>query len=48
MSVEQLTKEMNAVGLERAQTVESLPSQHIVIFVPKEAGNPARQATRKL
>jgi ubiquinone/menaquinone biosynthesis C-methylase UbiE len=32
MSVEQLTKEMNALGLERAQTVELLPWQHIVIF----------------
>jgi len=33
MTVEQLTREMNAVGLDRARTVESLPSQHIVIFV---------------
>jgi len=32
MSVEQLTKEMNVVGLVRVQTVEALPSQHIVIF----------------
>ena len=32
MSVGQLTKEMNVVGLERVRTVESLPSQHIVIF----------------
>jgi precorrin-6B methylase 2 len=40
MSVEQLTKEMNAVGLDRAQTVESLPSQHIVIFVRHGDGRP--------
>ena len=32
MSVDQLTKEMDAVGLVRVRTVESLPSQHIVIF----------------
>ena len=32
MSVEQLTKEMKVVGLEHVRTVESLPSQHIVIF----------------
>jgi ubiquinone/menaquinone biosynthesis C-methylase UbiE len=32
MSVVQLVKEMNAVGLVRLRTVESLPSQHIVIF----------------
>ena len=32
MSVEQLTKEMKAVGLLHVRTVESLPSQHIVIF----------------
>jgi SAM-dependent methyltransferase len=32
MSIEQLVKEMNAVGLTRARIVESLPSQHIVIF----------------
>ncbi len=32
MSVDQLTKEMDAVGLARVRTVESLPSQHIVIF----------------
>ena len=42
MSVEQLTKEMNAVGLERIQTVESLPSQHIVIFAASGDGKPAR------
>jgi ubiquinone/menaquinone biosynthesis C-methylase UbiE len=32
MSVEQLAKEMKVVGLEHVRTVESLPSQHIVIF----------------
>ena len=32
MSVEQLTKEMKAVGLARVKTLETLPSQHIVIF----------------
>jgi len=32
MSVEQLEKEMKAVGLVRLQTVETLPLQHIVIF----------------
>jgi ubiquinone/menaquinone biosynthesis C-methylase UbiE len=32
MSVEQLKKEMNVIGLEHAETIESLPSQHIVIF----------------
>lgn len=32
MSVDQLTKEMAAVGLVRIKTVESLPAQHIVIF----------------
>jgi len=32
MSVEQLAKEMKAVGLAQIRTVESLPSQHIVIF----------------
>ncbi|MGO8785875.1 MAG: class I SAM-dependent methyltransferase [Terriglobia bacterium] len=32
MSVEQLTKEMTVVGMARVRTVESLPSQHIVIF----------------
>lgn len=32
MSVEQLTKEMNAVRLDRVKTLETLPSQHIVIF----------------
>jgi hypothetical protein len=32
MSVEQLEKEMNAVGLVRVRTVENLPLQHIVIF----------------
>ncbi len=32
MSVEQLEKEMNAVGLVRMRIVENLPLQHIVIF----------------
>ncbi len=32
MSVKQLENEMNAVGLGRARTVETLPLQHIVIF----------------
>ncbi|HEV2382173.1 MAG TPA: class I SAM-dependent methyltransferase [Terriglobia bacterium] len=32
MSVDQLKKEMKAVGLRHVRTVESLPSQHIVIF----------------
>jgi ubiquinone/menaquinone biosynthesis C-methylase UbiE len=32
MSVAQLEREMNAVGLVRARTVETLPLQHIVIF----------------
>jgi ubiquinone/menaquinone biosynthesis C-methylase UbiE len=32
MSVEQLEKEMQAVGLTRLKTVETLPIQHIVIF----------------
>jgi precorrin-6B methylase 2 len=32
MSIDQLTKEMAAVGLVRVRTVESLPSQHIVMF----------------
>ncbi len=32
MSVEQLEKEMTVVGLAPVRTVESLPSQHIVIF----------------
>ncbi len=32
MSVKQLEKEMNAVGLVRTSTVETLPLQHIVIF----------------
>jgi len=36
MSVEQLTKEMNVVGLAHVRTVESLPSQHIVIFEKRE------------
>src|SRR5947199_8679039 len=32
MSVKQLEREMNAVGLLRVRTVETLPLQHIVIF----------------
>lgn len=32
MSVEQLEKEMQAVGLVRLRTVETLPYQHIVVF----------------
>ena len=32
MSVEQLEKEMKVIGLARVQTLETLPSQHIVIF----------------
>jgi SAM-dependent methyltransferase len=32
MSVDQLKKEMKAVGLTHVRTVETLPSQHIVIF----------------
>jgi len=32
MSVDQLKKEMKAVGLKQVRTVETLPSQHIVIF----------------
>ena len=32
MSVKQLDQEMNAVGLTRAQTIETLPLQHIVFF----------------
>ena len=32
MSVEQLEKEMRAVGLVRVQTIETLPIQHIVFF----------------
>jgi precorrin-6B methylase 2 len=36
MSVEQLEKEMQAVGLIRLRTVETLPLQHIVIFGKRE------------
>jgi SAM-dependent methyltransferase len=32
MSVDQLEKEMKVIGLVRLQTIETLPSQHIVIF----------------
>jgi tRNA A58 N-methylase Trm61 len=35
MSVRQLVKEMEAVGLTRVRTVETLPLQHIVIFEKK-------------
>lgn len=35
MSVKQLQKEMNAVGLVLVRTVETLPLQHIVIFEKK-------------
>jgi precorrin-6B methylase 2 len=36
MSLRQISKEMSAVGFMRIQTVESLPSQHIVIFEKKK------------
>jgi precorrin-6B methylase 2 len=36
MSVDQLKKEMKAAGLTHVRTVESLPSQHIVIFKKTE------------
>jgi SAM-dependent methyltransferase len=36
MSIEQLEKEMKAVKFTRLQTVETLPWQHIVIFVKNE------------
>jgi hypothetical protein len=36
MSVDQLRKEMKAVGLRHVRTVESLPSQHIVIFAKSD------------
>ncbi len=36
MSVEQLVKEMKVVGLAHVRTVESLPSQHIVIFAKRD------------
>ena len=35
MSVDQLEKEMNVVGLTRLRTVETLPLQHIVIFTKR-------------
>jgi ubiquinone/menaquinone biosynthesis C-methylase UbiE len=38
MSLDQLTEEMNVVGLAHVRTVESLPSQHIVIFQKPQAG----------
>ncbi len=36
MSVEQLSKEMQAVGFTRLRTVETLPLQHIVIFAKQD------------
>jgi len=36
MSVEQLEKEMKAVGLVRLRTVETLPWQHIVVFEKRD------------
>jgi ubiquinone/menaquinone biosynthesis C-methylase UbiE len=36
MSVQQLDKEMSAVGLVRVCTIETLPLQHIVIFEKKQ------------
>ena len=36
MSVDQLQKEMKVVGLAHLQTLETLPSQHIVIFTKPE------------
>jgi len=36
MSVEQLEREMRVVGLAHVGTVETLPSQHIVIFEKRE------------
>jgi hypothetical protein len=36
MSLEQLEKEMRVVKLARLRTVETLPSQHIVIFEKRE------------
>jgi len=37
MSVKQLKKEMDAVGLTHLQTIESLPWQHIVIFAAPQS-----------
>ena len=37
MSLDQLDKEMNVVGLTRTRTVESLPLQHIAIFEKQRA-----------
>jgi len=36
MSVEQAQKEMAAVGLELAQTIETLPQQHLMLFKRKQ------------
>lgn len=41
MSVEQLTREMAAVGLARVQLAESLPAQHIVIFARSGEAHPS-------
>lgn len=39
MSVAQLTREMNAVGLVHLRTVETLPAQHIVIFAKPQVND---------
>jgi ubiquinone/menaquinone biosynthesis C-methylase UbiE len=41
MSVDQLTREMAVVGLARVQVIESLPAQHIVIFVRSKDAQPS-------
>ncbi len=46
MSVEQLTREMAVVGLERVQIVESLPAQHIVIFARRGEVQPSAPTGR--
>jgi ubiquinone/menaquinone biosynthesis C-methylase UbiE len=50
MSVEQLEKEMQAVGLARLRTVETLPIQHIVIFEKRKmsSGQTSGQVTQKV
>ncbi len=40
MSVEQLTREMDVVGLVRVQDVESLPWQHILIYARRDDAKP--------
>ncbi len=40
MSVEQIEKEMNAVGLAHAQTLETLPWQHIIVIFSKGPMSP--------